>query len=71
MEREIEHCDKVMSQSSMDACPKSGPGYASPLAAISGPRETLLYVTAIYSGNKNNLLCRYMSEKANSASLEE
>ncbi|KAG5155058.1 hypothetical protein JHK82_013027 [Glycine max] len=50
MEREIEHCDKVMSQSSMDACPKSGPGYASPLAAISGPRETLLYVTAIYSG---------------------
>ncbi|XP_027343261.1 selenium-binding protein 1-like [Abrus precatorius] len=49
----MEHCEKrekVMNQSSMHDCPKSGPGYASPLAAMSGPRETLLYVTAIYSG---------------------
>ena len=30
---------------------KSGPGYASPLEAMSsGPREKLIYVTCIYSG---------------------
>lgn len=49
----MEHCekgDKVMNQNNMQGCPKSGPGYASPLAAMFGPRETLLYVTAIYSG---------------------
>ena len=27
-----------------------GPGYASPQAAQAGPRETLLYVPAIYTG---------------------
>lgn len=67
----MERCDKVMNQRNMHDCPKTGPGYPSPLAAMSGPKETLLYVTAIYSGTKNNLLCLYMSEKANSASLEE
>lgn len=29
---------------------KGGPGYASPLEAMSGPRESLIYVTCIYSG---------------------
>jgi len=33
-------------------CCKSGPGYASPLEAMSGPRETLIYVTAVYTGTK-------------------
>ncbi|XXG78661.1 hypothetical protein AAC387_Pa08g2561 [Persea americana] len=27
-----------------------GPGYATPLAAMAGPRESLLYVTCVYSG---------------------
>ncbi|KAK4435819.1 Selenium-binding protein 2 [Sesamum alatum] len=31
-------------------CCKKGPGYASPLDAMSGPRETLLYVTCFYTG---------------------
>nr|KYP57004.1 Putative selenium-binding protein [Cajanus cajan] len=31
-------------------CCKSGPGYASPLEAMSGPRESLIYVTAVYAG---------------------
>lgn len=34
------------------SCCKSGPGYASPLAAMSGPREKLIYVTALYSGTR-------------------
>ncbi|XP_050142818.1 selenium-binding protein 2 [Malus sylvestris] len=32
------------------ACCKSGPGYATPLDAMAGPREALIYVTAVYSG---------------------
>ncbi|GAU23415.1 hypothetical protein TSUD_331130 [Trifolium subterraneum] len=31
-------------------CCKTGPGYATPLDAMSAPKETLIYVTAIYSG---------------------
>ncbi|CAN6469988.1 unnamed protein product [Victoria cruziana] len=31
-----------------------GPGYASPVEAMSGPRETLLYVTAVYTGTGRN-----------------
>jgi len=31
-------------------CCKSGPGYATPLLAMSGPREKLIYVAAIYTG---------------------
>ncbi|CAN6830039.1 unnamed protein product [Brassica oleracea] len=38
------------SNSGGKSCCKSGPGYASPLAAMSGPREKLIYVTALYSG---------------------
>ncbi|GAU39506.1 hypothetical protein TSUD_68700 [Trifolium subterraneum] len=33
-----------------DECCKTGPGYATPLDAMSAPKETLIYVTAIYSG---------------------
>ncbi|CAK8567112.1 unnamed protein product [Lathyrus sativus] len=33
-----------------NGCCKSGPGYATPLDAIKGPRETLIYVTAVYTG---------------------
>jgi len=32
-------------------CCKKGPGYATPLEAMSGPRESLIYVTCVYSGN--------------------
>lgn len=32
------------------ACCKKGPGYASPIEAMSGPREALIYVTCIYTG---------------------
>lgn len=28
----------------------SGPGYASPQDALKGPREKLLYITAVYTG---------------------
>ena len=31
-------------------CCKTGPGYATPLEAMSGPREQILYVTSVYSG---------------------
>ncbi|KAJ6370185.1 hypothetical protein OIU76_028457 [Salix suchowensis] len=31
-------------------CCKKGPGYATPLEAMSGPRESLIYVTCVYSG---------------------
>jgi len=37
--------------SNAHGCCKTGPGYASPLEAMSGPRESLIYVTAVYSGN--------------------
>lgn len=30
---------------------RKGPGYATPLDAMAGPRESLLYVTCVYSGN--------------------
>lgn len=33
---------------------KKGPGYATPLEAMSGPREALLYVTCVYSGYPSN-----------------
>ncbi|XP_042026580.1 selenium-binding protein 1-like isoform X2 [Salvia splendens] len=32
-----------------NGCCKKGPGYASPLQAMSGPNETLIYVTCIYT----------------------
>ncbi|KAK6266091.1 hypothetical protein QUC31_016928 [Theobroma cacao] len=31
-------------------CCKTGPGYATPLEAMSGPREALIYVTCVYTG---------------------
>ncbi|KAJ7570579.1 hypothetical protein O6H91_01G127000 [Diphasiastrum complanatum] len=31
-------------------CSGGGPGYATPLEAMAGPRETLIYVTAVYTG---------------------
>lgn len=33
-----------------NGCCKKGPGYATPLDAMSGPRETLIYVTCVYTG---------------------
>ncbi|XAR48808.1 hypothetical protein NMG60_11031761 [Bertholletia excelsa] len=32
---------------------QGGPGYATPLDAMSGPRESLLYVTCVYNGTGN------------------
>lgn len=34
-----------------NGCCKKGPGYATPLEAMSGPRESLIYVTCVYKGN--------------------
>ena len=34
-----------------NGCCNKGPGYASPLQAMSGPNEALIYVTCIYTGN--------------------
>ena len=31
-------------------CCNTGPGYATPLEAMSGPREALIYVTCVYTG---------------------
>ncbi|KAJ0034298.1 hypothetical protein Pint_25544 [Pistacia integerrima] len=33
-----------------NGCCKNGPGYATPLEAMAGPREKLIYVTCVYSG---------------------
>lgn len=31
-------------------CAHTGPGYASPIEAMAGPREALIYVTCVYNG---------------------
>jgi hypothetical protein len=36
--------------SSASSCCLHGPGYATPLDAMSGPREEIIYVTAVYTG---------------------
>ncbi|KAF5185141.1 Selenium-binding protein [Thalictrum thalictroides] len=35
---------------SCSCCKKKGPGYATPLEAMSGPKEAILYTTCVYSG---------------------
>ncbi|KAL1218323.1 Selenium-binding protein 2 [Cardamine amara subsp. amara] len=40
----------AVSNSGSKGCCKSGPCYATPLAAMSSPRENRIYVTALYSG---------------------
>nr|CAC67491.1 selenium binding protein [Lotus japonicus]CAC67492.1 selenium binding protein [Lotus japonicus] len=40
----------VNEKKSVNGCCKSGPGYASPIESMSGPRESLIYVTAVYAG---------------------
>lgn len=37
-------------------CKGGGPGYATPIEAMSGPRERLIYVTCVYSGKSYLLL---------------
>ena len=32
------------------SCCSTGPGYATPLDAMVGPRESLIYVTCVYTG---------------------
>lgn len=39
-----------MGRNHSEDCCESGPGYATPLLAMSGPREKLIYVAAIYTG---------------------
>lgn len=34
----------------INGCCKKGPGYATPLDAMAGPKESLIYVTCIYTG---------------------
>ncbi|KAB2092330.1 hypothetical protein E1A91_A02G024300v1 [Gossypium mustelinum] len=38
-------------------CKRTGPGYATPLEAMSGPKEALLYVTCVYNGFYNGFVC--------------
>lgn len=40
----------VSNGGSKGCCKYGGPGYATPLAAMSGPSEKLIYVTAVYTG---------------------
>lgn len=40
----------IQSGSVSTGCCKHGPGYATPLEAMAGPREKLIYVTCVYSG---------------------
>ena len=49
-EREMATGTEVVSAHGHGCC-KKGPGYASPLEAMSGPRESLIYVTCVYAGN--------------------
>lgn len=41
-------------------CAHTGPGYASPLEAMAGPREALIYVTCVYNGKNISLLCLFL-----------
>ncbi|XP_021749258.1 selenium-binding protein 1-like [Chenopodium quinoa] len=41
---------KVDSNGGKACCHGKGPGYASPLEAMAGPKESLLYVTCVYTG---------------------
>ena len=45
-------------------CCKSGPGYASPLEAISGPREALIYVTSVYTGTTSLHLFFFLTSES-------
>nr|XP_043634106.1 selenium-binding protein 1-like [Erigeron canadensis] len=40
----------VANNNNNKSCCKNGPGYATPLDAMAGPRETLIYVTCVYTG---------------------
>ncbi|KAI3973112.1 hypothetical protein MKX01_019770 [Papaver californicum] len=43
-----EHAE--MNTKTNGCCSKKGPGYATPVEAMSGPKESLIYVTCVYSG---------------------
>ena len=47
MQREKTNQEKMIDTTAITCC---GPGYASPAAAIKGPREKLLYTVALYIG---------------------
>ena len=34
-----------------ECCKSVGPGYGTPLDAMAGPKEALIYVTCVYTGN--------------------
>lgn len=40
-------------------CHGKGPGYATPLEAMAGPREALLYVTCVYTGKTLEILIKF------------
>ncbi|CAE6197801.1 unnamed protein product [Arabidopsis arenosa] len=50
MATETEVVVPVSNGGSKGCCKYGGPGYATPLAAMSGPSEKLIYVTAVYTG---------------------
>lgn len=48
----LNHAEVGVKDAHAGACCRKGPGYATPLEAMSGPREALIYVTCVYSGTK-------------------
>ncbi|WMV48348.1 hypothetical protein MTR67_041733 [Solanum verrucosum] len=50
MATDMEVLQNGKAAAAVNGCCKKGPGYASPLAAMDGPKESLIYVTCIYTG---------------------
>ncbi|KAI3997766.1 hypothetical protein MKX01_007653 [Papaver californicum] len=46
----VEHAELSTKTNGCCSSSKKGPGYATPIQAMSGPKESLLYVTCVYSG---------------------
>lgn len=44
----------VLKHANVSECCKTGPGYATPVEAMSGPREALIYVTCVYTGTPSS-----------------
>ncbi|KAM0044985.1 putative selenium-binding protein [Helianthus debilis subsp. tardiflorus] len=47
---QLQHASIGDSKVANHSCCKNGPGYATPLDAMAGPKESLIYVTCVYTG---------------------
>ncbi|KAJ0606190.1 putative selenium-binding protein [Helianthus annuus] len=45
-----------MAREANHSCCKKGPGYATPVDAMAGPKESLIYVTCVYTGILYNFI---------------